>query len=512
MYQQDKDRQIEDRAKIQRDRLNGAKPDIEEFAELEKGGKLPSLLKGTVDAANITQSTPVSNNGFSVLIPQDISRRVYSTMLKRKERCVFIENIEREPVDQVKRDRVIMKRHGNYLSPLGMGEKSLPAVNRPLMDRTIATVRYYGVMPTLTHVAEHVNILQGKYPVVRADGPGGLNFEREAGIESLAEKLEIAYFHGDNDFDADEGDGFFVQMDAGGTANINVFDLRGATVTFDKLIDYLAGLMRLEYEGKPNAWYLPPEMWAPLSKEAAGKNRLDPAKGVKIYWNQDMTQLLMSGPTGQQVELRNSLFCSPNWNVANVVADGDASVDYWAMTEANLVGGALTSPTGVSVSLTSQFGVSDAGNYIYKFVPIYKKGNPAPFTCTTLAIADGDVAMADFNDAGFSSTHVGYHWWRSAKDSTTVFHYGGKFGRNTLGASSGTLWYDTNARIPGTFKSALVHHGDGAILDNVLLESFQDDMGRIERELRMVIGTYRGLSVDMPKKHIALKNCGGISL
>jgi hypothetical protein len=504
-------RNLERRAEADRSKLKAAEPDVAEFKKLEKAGALGTLMKGSVDAATLSQGSPVSNNNFSVLIPQDISHMVYSTMLKREERCVFVQNLEREPVKQVKRERVIKKRHGNPFIPLGMGEKSLPGVNRPLLDRIVATVQYYGVMPTLTHVAQNVSVLQGKYPVVAADGEGGLKFERESGIESLAEKLESVYWNGDNDFDADEGDGFFRQLDAGGVAGTNVIDLRNQYLTFDKFIDYLAGLMQIDFEGKPSAVYMPTELWAPLAKEAATKNRLDPAKGVEIVWNKALGQLLMFGPTGQQLELRHALFISPDWKVDNFPADGQSGTDFWPMTEANLVGAALTSPTGVSVSQTSYFEAGDAGNYIYKFMPIFKKGHPAAFTCTSLSIADGDVAKADFNDAAFSSTLVGYQWWRSEKDSSTVFHYGGKFGRNTLGANGGTLWFDTNKTIPGTFRAAAVHHGDGAITDDVLLDAFQDDMGRVERELRMVLGTYRGLSVNMPRKHLSILNARGIS-
>lgn len=504
----DKIQEIERRAEDQRRALKFHEPMVAEAKKLEKGGE---LMKGSVDASTLTQGQAVTGSNFNVLIPQDISHMLYSAMLKRAERCVLVQNLEREPVKQVKRERVITKRHGDPFQPIGMGEKSIPGVNRPVLDKVLATVRYYGVMPTLTHVAANVNTIMGRYPTVQADGKGGLQFEREMGIESLAENLELVYWEGDNDFDADEGDGFFSQMTAGGTTNINNFDLRGTYLTFDKLIDYLAGVIRYGYEGKPNKLYLDAALWAPLAKEAATKNRLDPAKGVSVYWNKEMTQLLMMGPTGQKLELLHSMFISNDWEIPTV-AEGE----YFTMSMAgNMVGAAPTSPTAASVSLTTYFGASQAGAYIYKILPIFKKGRPAPFACTALTIAADDVAKFDFDDAaivgsGTNNTLVGYRVWRSDKDSTTVFHYLGKFGKNTLGASSGTLFYDTNLRIPGTYNSAAIHHGDGAITDDVLLDAFQDDLGRIERETRMVLGTYRGLSLNQPKRHVAIKNALGL--
>lgn len=495
-------REIERRAENQRRVLKDHEPAVAEYA---------SLMKGSVDASTLTQGQAVTGSNFNVIIPQDISHMLYSAMLKRQERCVLVQNLEREDVKQVKRERVITKRHGDPFQPIGMGEKSLPGTNRPVLDKIVATVRYYGVMPTLTHVAANVNTIQGRYPTVQADGKGGLQFERQMGVEALAENLELVYWEGDNDFDADEGDGYFAQMDAGGTTNVNVFDLRGTYLTFDKLIDYLAGVIRYGYEGKPNKLYLDAALWAPLAKEAATKNRLDPAKGVQVFWNKEMTQLLMMGPTGQKLELLHSMFISNDWEIPTV-AEGD----YFTMSMAgNMVGAAPTSPTAASVSLTTYFGASQAGAYIYKILPVFKKGRPVPFACTALSIADGDVAKFDFNDAaivgsGTSNALVGYRVWRSDKDSTTVFHYLGKFGKNTLGASSGTLFYDTNLRIPGTYNSAAIHHGDGAITDDVLLETFQDEMGRAEREWRMVLGTYRGLSVNQPKRHVSIKNALGL--
>lgn len=504
--------ELERAAGQQRMILRGCEADVAEFKRLEKANELPDLMKGSVDAANITQGTPITGNSYNVLIPQDISHMLYSAMLTRQERCALVQNLERENVNQVKRERVIKKRHGDPFLPIAMGEKSLPGVNTPVLDRIVATVRYYGVMPTLTHVAQNVNILQGRYPTVLADGKGGLKFERESGLEALAENLELVYWEGDNDFDSDEGDGFFVQMDAGGTANINIFDLRNEYLTFDKLIDYLAGVIRYGYEGKPSKLYLDAAMWAPLAKEAATKNRLDPAKGVQVWWNRDTSQLFMMGPTGQQLELVHSMFISNDWNIADWAT---ASGEYTTMSESgHLYGDAVTSPTAGSVSQTGYFGSTEAGAYIYKIIPIFKKGRAAPFTCTAVTIADGDVAKFDFEDASLqtgTNPLVGYRVWRSDKDSTTVFHYLGKFGKNTSGTSSGTLFYDTNKRIPGTYNSAAIHHGNGAITDDILLESFQDDMGRIERELRMVLGTYRGLSVNMPRRHVAVLNARGLS-
>lgn len=465
------------------------------------------IRKAGAEVGSPTQGQAVTGSAFGVLIPQDMSAFVYSTIAKRAERCILMSELPRENVAQVIYERPILRKHGNVHMSAGVSEAGIPGVDQSTYDKIISTRRYWNVQRQITHVAENVAVLGTFYPQVGLKGKGGLEWEQKEGAESLVEKMEIAYWNAQTAVaNGYEGSGFFEQVINGGTAGINYIDMRGASLDFDNIVDALAGVIVDGYEGSPSKAYIPSQVWKRLTKEAADKNRLNPSQPGDVMWNKEMKQLLLIGPTGKPIVLREARLMHPEYELPDA-----AYGDFKAVVANDLT---LTSPVGANEvpAQTSYFTDDDVGTYIYKFIARFAKGHTTVATKAGLAIAAGDVAKFVWDDAddyGADSTSgefLGYAIWRSDKDSTTKFRFLGYFGQAAAGA---TTFYDTNARIPGTYRSALIHFEDGAVTDDVLLDSFQYPLAPVERRRPFLLGRYSNISVNMPRKQVVFDNIAG---
>lgn len=466
------------------------------------------MQKAGAEVGTPTQGSAIPSSSFAALIPQDLAPFYYSTIAARAKRVALLSVIKRENALQVVKERVVKKKHGDPWMISSVDEAGIPGVEVSDYEKRINNVRFHSVQRQITHVGQQVHILNAAYPLVRATGPGGLAMEQESGLESLVEKMERDYWNGDSDVDSHRVDGIFKQVIAGGTTGINHIDLRGATMNIDRIIDALSGVTIDGYEGEPSVLWLAAEQWAPLSKEAMDKNRMDPARGRprpgELYWNPDIAALLLVGPNGKPLELREARLMNNQLDVPTVGSGSVPVVN--AGTES------AGSPS-VASHASSVFEAGDAGVYSYKIMARFRKGYSAPYTASGISVAAGDRVTFEYNDAAVATSASGelvdYVVWRSTVDTTTGYKLLGIFGANTDGpTNSGTIFYDINDRIPGTFRSAALHMEDGALVDDVLLDTAQIPLAQVERRLPFLQCRYSAPHVVMPRKQIVFDNCG----
>ncbi len=475
---------------------------------IAKGGGI-RMHKGGAEVGTPTQGQAIASSGFAALIPQDLAPYYYSTIATRAKRVALLSAIKRETALQVVKERVIKKKHGDPWMISSVDEAGIPGVEVSDYEKRINSVRFHSVQRQITHVGQQVHILNAQYPLVRATGPGGLAMEQESGLESLVEKMERDYWNGDSSVDATRVDGVFKQIIAGGTANINYIDLRAATMDIDRVVDALAGVTIDGYEGEPSILWLAAEQWAPLSKEAMDKNRLDPSRGRprpgELYWNPDIAALLLVGPNGKALELREARLMNNQLDVPTT-AGGGLNLTVSAANES------AGSPS-VAAHASSLFAAGDAGTYSYKIMARFRKGYSIPYTASGIVVAAGDRVTFEYNDSGLATASSGdlvdYVVWRAEVDTTSNYKMVGIFGANDDGpTNSGTIFYDDNARIPGTFRSAALHMEDGALVDVVLVDAAQIPLAQVERRLPFLQCRYSAPHVVMPRKQIVFLNAG----
>ena len=474
-------------------------------------GALP-MRKAGAEVGSPTQGQTISSSAFSALIPQDLAPFYYSTIATRAKRIALLTTLKRENAKQIVKERTVKKRHGSPLLISSVSESGIPGVSTSDLEKRISNIRFHAVQRQITHVGQQVNILGAQYPLVRVDGPRGLQFEQEGAIEGLAEAMERDYWNGDNSVDSTRVDGVFKQIEDGGTVGVNYFDLRGDTLDIDTIMGGLADVTADEHEGEPGVLFVDAEQWKPLSSEAMDKNRLDPARANPsrpggLYWNSALKQLLLVGPNGKELEIREARLMNGKFPVPTATVGSPYSA-------------ALTASNGEASSndASSNFVAADAGTYTYKVVPRFKKGNALPFTTAGIAVIAGDIATFEIDDDTVKANAitaendlVDYAVWRSEVDGTSNYQFLGFFGVNSDGAgvdTNITKITDTNARIPGTFRSAALHLEDGAICDDVLMDTAQITLAQVERRLPFLACRYSAPAVVMPKKQLMFDNCG----
>lgn len=495
-------------AQFLKDRPQEVYTDTVMRSALTKAG-IPLEKAGAV-VGNPTQGQAISNSPFAALIPQDIAPYWYSQVAPERKRISLLTYLNKETVQQRFREKSVVTRHTDHLMPVATAETAIPGISNSSIDKRIATTRYWRELRSISHPAMNVTILGAQYPLVQARDKGGLQFEQREGSLGLAEKMEIAYWYGKNSQNAEEGDGFFEQVRNGGVEDTNWYDLRGGQLSFDLILQGLARVSQDGFEGEPDTVFLPGPVWASLSSEAAAKNRLDPdkAKVGDIVWNKAMTQLMLIGPSGTPVALREARLLYPSYYRTPPSAGAG---EFTALVLGNLSAGSPSTP----VDAASQFTADDVGTYSYRVVAAYSQGYSAALSVNSVAVAEGDVVTFEWDDAAFGSASnpfLGYHVWRNTLTNLTSFGYIGFFGKNTDGPTdNGTTFDDTNATIPGCYSVGATHGADGAISDDVLLDTNIVTLGQIDMTLRMVVGRYSSIDVNMPRKHLAYFNVGGFT-
>lgn len=475
---------------------------------LDSLGGSPLIKAGVQTGAEVgspTQGSPVTGSSFAVLIPQDLKHMVYSTIASKKERCPLLNDLKRTPSQQVIIERDVLKRHGDYNMVSSVSEAGVPGVTTSTYDKITNVIAYHSVTRLITHVATNVTILNTSYPQVGVGGKGGLAMEQEQGSLELGEKIEIKYWNSRESDSQYDRDGVLWQIKNEGTENINWIDKRGTELTFDDIVSALANVIRDTYEGKPEKLYLPAEIWKGLSQEAATKNRLDPARASsgnegkpgEIVWNKATRQLFLIGPTGQILELVETRLIHVE---PEIPSTNKGEYDTLAVPT-------ITTPASAS---TSYFGATDAGTYTYKYIGRFLKGYTAAVTTAGIAVLEDDVVRWTTVDGAVGSDtnpFLGYRIWRSEKDGTSTYKLLGDFGKNTDGGANTSLFDDTNFIVPGMYACAALQHSEGAIEEDVLLDSFQFPLAQVERSYPFTIGRYSQVEVVMPRKQIVWWNC-----
>lgn len=489
--------------------LDNAKPRVDEY---NRNGM--ALMKGTLEKAgavvgNPTQGQVVVDSPFAALIPQDIAPYWYSQVAPERKRIALLNYLNQVKVNQRFREKVVVTRHTDHMIPSATSEAGIPGISDSTIDKRIATTRWWRELRSITHPAMNVTILGAQYPVVQARGKGGLQFEQREGSLGLAEKMEIAYWHGDNDANPEEGDGFFKQVRDGGVTDVNYYDLRGGQLSFSAIIEALAKVSQDGFEGEPDTLFLPGPVWASISAEATQKNRLDPerAKVGEVMWNRTTSQLFLIGPSGTPIGLKEARLLVPQYFNEPPAAGGG---EFESISTGDLSAGSPTTP----VDADSQFGADDAGTYSYRVSAVFAQGYSAAISINNVTVAAGDGVLFEWDDAAIGTSSnplLGYRVWRNSLDAPTKFGLIGFFGKNTDSADNGTAFVDLNDVLPGTFRCGATHGADGAISDDVLLDTNMVTLGQFDMALRMVVNRYSSLDVNMPRKQLAFTNVGGFA-
>lgn len=379
---------------------------------------------------------------FAPLVPQSIQSTIDSATATMRH-IVMTPMLPVVEAGSPLHESVVIDEHGSmHLSPF-VAEGKAGTRSKSALRRQVVEVKYLAERREITDQATLSNIIAGGNGMV---SKSGLMFETERALHALAIKKERNIFWADSDVDSLAFDGLYKQILAG--APNNVEDMRGAAVDPQKLTQVLQSLV-----GSPNYAFADTIVCDPLYygvlqaiAQSYGRFAMPEAKGgANLTFGAE--GLYIQGAGGPVKVVQAPLMAQEQQPAGS--AQGDAPPTF---TVSNLVSSVLTAASDAS----SLFTTSDAGDYRYKIEAVGDGGVAATYTHgSAVTVAPGDRVKFDFDDAakataGDNSIRF-YRVYRSTKNGAAdTCRLMWTFARNTSGASSGTLFYDTNRYIPRT--------------------------------------------------------------
>ena len=481
--------------------------------------KLRALVRSGRDA--ISKATtyqigtpPDSGNDLVSFLPEDLSK-VFAEQTRGDMQIVATKQVPTVTASSTQHYMTVQQSDGDtpYI-PNFQAETGLSGLRTATATKPYVYLKQHADRRQSTETAQQVGLIGGLYamgvPQVKRDGLAKML--RDA-VRAKRKAFERDLLWASSEVNDLEFDSIPDQIDVDGIPDLNVFDLRGAALTWEYLFDKIALNAGSKYGTMTEKIWLTPRQWGQLGIQANDSGRWDRQYTGKAVpegkgWVFNPSAMGITGPLGQFIKL-------------DVVPFLDASSIYEYITSS--VGTPAQTVTIANQTSAaaggsgSYFTSTDAGDYIYGVVAIFANGSSAGYTTAAIPVTAGQEVTITMNDSAIGTSDnplYAYAVFRSSKDGddTTL-----KFLKRYPVKNSGghTVMVDDNSVLPGTDKTLGLQIGareagdGGAINIPTLLEPV-----RFPLPVNTFVGVQQiTLSIQAPKvwlpyRQILIKNCG----
>lgn len=422
--------------------LQGERAMLELKRKASVAGQKASLAK----AVSVIGTPPDPNNDIAIFVPEDL-QKFWSAETVRNQDIVLSRKLPMvEAFSTLHKWTVVEQYGGRYTTHFFSEDGSLPSVNKSKSRSGEVELKLFGERRQIGNLAEVVGQIGGINP----GGPPMVSRSGRARETANAIRSEIIAYEqstiwGDSDVDPLEFDGVVKQLKTKGTVGVNVHDLRGAPLSFSRLLVDIAKLRGKPYSAKVEEICLDDEQWASLAIETTDSARWARAGSefkMDGGWTFNPIGMYLLSPRGEKTVFTIVPFLAPDKELP-AAAEGTpaATLSY---------GADVTSIDGDTGS-GSLFLSGDAGVYKYAIKAVFRLGTPVHFTTPNVTVAAGDIVTCIMDDAAIGdSTNplLWYEIWRTDKTGAvgTLAYLKRVPAKNESGH---TEWTDGNELIPG---------------------------------------------------------------
>lgn len=435
-------------------------------------------------AAQAIGIPPNTANELALFVPQDL-RRTWSAIIASREDVVISPLLPMVPAFSTQIQWVVETADGGRrLQTHFMGESGPLVGNNLAVARTgTANVKLFADRRTLTTIAQVVGMIGGINPGgVPVVSRNGLEKVTAAMVREQMTEYERMTFFGDSDVDPLEFDGLIKQIRDNGAEDLNVHDMLGEPLTFERFLRDAARLMPEPNFAKIEFFVVPPAVYADLQIQASDTKRWvqGAAEIVRVnnQWTFNPSKMVLIGPMNNEIQIKVATYLAPP--PTELFPTSAMNTPAQAVTIAN-----MTSATAGGSGTTFP-----AGTYKVGIVAAFGGGASAGFFTNNINVSSGEEITVVMNDSAIGTTENPLRWYEAwltldGGDTSTALYVGRFPAKNVSGHTEFTIDYST---IPGTSHAlGLMINGLGAagVFRASLMES-----------TRFTI-PYQGLGTDM---------------
>jgi hypothetical protein len=422
---------------IEHDRLSSAKA----MLELKKAASEASRKARLAKAVSTVGTDPLArDNDITVFMPEDL-QKFWTAETVRNTDIVMSRKLAVVPAYSTVHKWVTVEEYGGrYTTHFFAEDGSLPAVNKTKARDGEVTLKLFGERRQIGNLVEVV----GQIGNINPAGPPMISRSGRARETANAIRAEvIAYEHntlwGDSAVDPLEFDGIVKQIKQKGVVGLNVHDLRGAPLTFGRLLKDIMRLRSKPYSARIEEILLTSTQWASLAVEASDSARWmrSGAEGIKIGdgWTFNPVSMHLISPFGDKTVFTIVQALAPEIALPTVAEGSPPNTLSYSDVTSITAGGS-----------GSQFAASDAGVYKYAIKAVFRTGSPVHFVTPNITVNAGQSVTCVMADSSFPV--VWYDIWRTDKTGN-LSTLAPLFRTPAKNVSGHTEWTDSNALLPG---------------------------------------------------------------
>lgn len=445
------------------------------------------------------------NNDLAIFVPESLQKFWTAETIKNKH-IVASRMLPVVEVFSTHHKWVVVEEYGGRYATHFFDENGgMPGVNKSKSREDEAFLKLFGERRQTGRLAEVVGQVGGINP------NGTPTVSRSGRARETANALRsevIAYEHnflwGDSDVDPLEFDGLVKQMRTKGIAGLNVHDLRGAPLTFARLLVDISRVRSKPYYASIEAIGLTEMQWASLAIEATDSARWARSGTefkVSDGWSFNPVGMYLLTPSGDKIAFKIIPALAPEIALPSV-AEGTPAVTL-------SYGSHVTSVTA-GADASSKFIAGEDGVYKYAIKAVFALGSPVHFATPNISVAIGDIVTGVMNDSAVGTTDNPlryYELWRT--DKTGAIGTLKPLKRVEVKNESGhTEWVDDNAFIPGMETVIGVQISDHAMFVAQLLAPTRFPVPYAGFATDMIIARCDTPVVNHYRQQLIYLNCG----
>lgn len=410
-------------------------------------------------AAQVIGIPPNASNELALFVPQDL-RQAWSAVIASQKDIVLTKILPVVPAFSTQVEWVVKTATGGRALQTHFMAEAGPIVgnNQSVARDGTANVALFGDRRTLSGVSQIVGMIGGVNPggaaMVSRDG---LQMTTADMIREQITEYERFLFFADSDVNAYEFDGVVKQIRDNGTAGIQVHDMLGESLTFERFLQDAARLTKEPTFAEIEYFVLSSETYASLQIQGSDTKRwvqgiaeIDTTSG---RWQFNPARMCLIGPMNNRIDFKVATFLANNGCPAYPTVNTNSPAV--TLTTAN-----LTSNNAGGSGTTFP-----AGTYRVGIVGSFLNGSSAGFYTDPIVVTDGQEITIVMNDAAYvsSTTNPLQFYWAYLTDDTGAVSSLKPIGRFVAGNVSGhTEFVVDYSTIPGTDTAlGLMVNGNG---------------------------------------------------
>ena len=368
-----------------------------------------TLAKATMDlqkAVSLVGTPPDDANDLAVFVPESL-QKFWTAETVRNDHIVASRMLPRVDVFSTHHKWVVVEEYGGrYATHFFDEDGGMPSVTKSKSREGEAFLKLFGERRQIGRLAEVVaqigGINPGGVPMVSRSGR-----QRETANALRAEVIayENAFLWGDSEVNDLEFDGLVKQLRTLGTEDLNVHDLRGAPLTFSRLLKDIARVRSKPYFSRLEKILLSETQWASLAIETTDSARWS-RNGTEVRvgdgWSFNPVGMYLTTPSNDKIKFEIVPFLAPETKLP-AAAEGTPAQ---ALTYADDV----TSIT-VTTDASSFFTALTGGTFKIAIKAVFGQGSPVHFVTPNVAIGDGEIATVVMDDAAIGTADNPLIWY-----------------------------------------------------------------------------------------------------